>query len=219
MENNLLDNCYTNVLDFIYYYTIPPFFLFVLILKIKKYKIIYNFIFITYIKFFQTKSSVQCDNTCSLKHPKRFWITEYIFIPIIIKLSFYLRKDDKILFDKIKLLSMEEFYLLDCISKLMSTSDPLMSISDPYFIFDRVSKGFFNFNRNAMTASTKEVEILKRLDEKHFIVFNDKQKNINYNAPFVQVIEDKLIQSSYYVFFDEDGKKIDGILKSLKTRY
>ena len=219
MENNLLDNCYTNVLDFIYYYTIPPFFLFVLILKIKKYKIIYNLIFYKYIEFFQIKSSVQCNNTRSLKHPKRFWITEYIFIPIIIKLSSYLRKDDKILFDKIKLLSMEEFYLLDCISKLMSTSDPLMSISDPYFIFDRVSKGFFNFNRNAMKASTKEVEILKRLDEKHFIVFNDEQKNINYNAPFVKVIDDKPIQSSYYVFFDEDGKKIDGILKSLKTRY
>ena len=172
-----LDNYYTNVLDFIYYYTIPLIFLFVLMLKNKKiYKKIYNLIFYKYIEFFQTKSSIKSNDRCSLKHPKRFWITEYIFIPIIIKLSSYLRKDDKILFDKIKLLSMEEFYLLDCISKLMSTSDPLMSISDPYFIFDRVSKGFFNFNRNAMTASTKEVEILKRLDEKHFIVFNDEQK-------------------------------------------
>ena len=214
-----LDNYYTNVLDAIYYYTIPPFFLFVLMLKFKKiYKKIYNLIFYQYLEFRQTESSIKYNNGCSLKHPKVF-IKEHIVIPIIIKLSFFLQKDDKILFDKIKLLSMEEFYLLDCISKLMSTSDPLMSISDPYFIFDRVSKGFFNFNRNAMTASTKEVEILKRLDEKHFIVFNDKQKNINYNAPFVQVIEDKLIQSSYYVFFDEDGKKIDGILKSLKTRY
>lgn len=203
-----LDNYYTNVLDAIYYYTILAFFLFVLMLKFKKiYKKIYNLIFYQYLEFRQTESSIKYNNGCSLKHPKVF-IKEHIVIPIIIKLSFFLQKDDKILFDKIKLLSMEEFYLLNYISTLMLTSYP-------HFIFVRGDRGLFTGDAYTMKASTKEVEILKRLDEKHFIVFNDEQKNINYNAPFVEVIDDKLIQSSYYVFFDEDGKKIDGLLNSL----
>ena len=220
MENNLLDNCYTNVLDFIYYYTIPLIFLFVLMLKNKKiYKKIYNLIFYKYIEFFQTKSSIKSNDRCSLKHPKRFYIIEHIFVPIIIKLSFFLQQDDKSLFNKIKLLSIEEFYLLDYISKL--------TFNYRYFIFDWVDRGFFigtvckmeaSINIIVFSLSTKEVEILKRLTEKHFIVFNE-QENVEIIAPSVQVTGGKPIKSSYYyAFFDEDGKKIDDILKLLLAK-
>ena len=56
------------------------------------------------------------------------------------------------------------------------------------------------------------------MTEKHFIVFNE-QENVEIIAPSVQVTGGKPIKSSYYyAFFDEDGKKIDDILKLLLAK-